>query len=153
MMMGESIQTLGGVHHFQLGYVVRDLAAAIAKFEQLGASLLDRIIDMRDGEGHPVIIRNLSHLQLGSREVELIEAREGYPSVYTDWPLPEDGIALHHLGYLADTDGQWDEASRLWSTLPVAMAIDLPRVRVRYYDTRETLGHYLELVQRRSLPG
>lgn len=142
---------LGGAHHFQIGYVVHDIDEAIARFEGLGGALIDRIMDMRDDHGNPAMIRNLSHLHMGACEIELIEARDGYESVYTDWPLATDGIGLHHLGYMADTDEQWRAASSQWDEFAIVMEIDIPRVRVRYYDTRNILGHYIELVQRRSI--
>ncbi|MFM6832792.1 MAG: VOC family protein [Novosphingobium sp.] len=142
---------LGGARHFQIGYVVRDIDDAIARFENLGGTLLDRIIDMRDDAGGPTIIQNLAHLKMATREIELIEARVGHASIYTDWTLTVGGIGLHHLGYIAETDEQWDVASRRWDTLGIVMDIDIPRVRVRYYDTRDTLGHYIELVQRRPV--
>lgn len=145
------LDMLGGARHFQIGYVVRNIDDAIARFEHLGGALIDRIIDMRDDIGNPVIIQNLAHLQMGAREIELIEPRAGQKSIYTDWTLAAGGIGLHHLGYKADTDEQWNIASTRWDTLGIVMDMDIPRVRVRYYDTRDTLGHYIELVQRRPV--
>lgn len=143
--------TLGGAHHFQIGYVVREIDDAIARFERLGGVLIDRIIDMRDDNGNPAMIRNLSHLHMGAREIELIEARDGHKSIYTDWPLTASGIGLHHLGYMVETDEQWRAASAQWDAHSVVMDIDIPRVRVRYYETSDILGHYTELVQRRLI--
>jgi hypothetical protein len=37
------------------------------------------------------------------------------------------------------------------SGAPIAMAADLPTVRLTYFDTRASLGHYTEVVQRSTI--
>ena len=136
---------------FQIGYVVREIDGALAEFERLGACRLDRIIDMRDDRGAPSMILNLAHLMMRGVEIELIEPRAGYDSVYSGCLADGQSTVLHHLGFMADDDAAWDAglAELVATGAAVAMAIDLPRVRVRYFDTRNRLGHFFELVQRR----
>lgn len=143
---------LGGCRHFQLGYVVRAIEPAIASFEALGARRIDLISDMRDHAGNEVMILHLSHLRLGETEIELIERRPGWDSVYTGYPFGQEEISFHHVGFMAASNDAWEKANTQLksSGAIVAMAIDLPQVRVAYYDTRKRLGHFLEIVQRRA---
>lgn len=148
MMTGLS---LGGCRFFQLGYVVTAIDPSVASFQgAMGASLVDLNRDVRDAQGREVMIQCLAHLAVGSVEIELIEPRAGHVSIY---PMPSAGqeAALHHIGFQAADDAQWDEATRVLhaSGAAAAMTVNLPRVRVVYYDTRARLGHYTEIVQRR----
>jgi hypothetical protein len=146
---------LGGCHFFQIGYVVGDIELAVGQFTGMfGATIKDIICDMRDQNGEPSLIANLSHVLLNGVEIELIEPRQGWSSVYGDGvPLPKSSIALHHFGFMAGDDRQWDAATSIMAArgTRVAMSADLPTVRLTYYDTRASLGHYTELVQRRAI--
>jgi Glyoxalase/Bleomycin resistance protein/Dioxygenase superfamily len=146
---------LGGCSFFQIGYVVGNIEHAVAQFTGLfGASIKDMIRDMRDQHGEPSLIENLSHVLLNGVEIELIEPRQGWSSVYGDGtPLPEASITLHHFGFMAGDDRQWDAATSIMTEGGVerAMSVDLPSVRLIYFDTRASLGHFTELVQRRPI--
>jgi catechol 2,3-dioxygenase-like lactoylglutathione lyase family enzyme len=146
---------LGGCRFFQIGYVVGDIDHAAGLFTGMfGATLKDLTRDMRDQHGEPSLIANLSHVLLNGVEIELIEPRVGWPSVYGDGtPLSKSAIALHHFGFMADNDDAWDAANAVMeaSGAPAAMAADLLTVRLTYFDTRASLGHYTEIVQRRTL--
>lgn len=143
---------IGPARFFQLGYVTRDIHAALPRLEQLlGAARVDLIEDFRDGQGNPTPLQNLSHLALPGAEIELIQPREGHPSIYLD-ALPGDPaeVGLHHLGFLVPDKSAWDEAvERLNPAVnPIAMSADTPAVRFAYFDTRARTGHYTELVLR-----
>lgn len=143
---------LGGCRFFQIGYVVGDIDHAVTQLVGMfGATLKDLIRDMRVQDGEPSLIANLSHVLLNGVEIELIEPRHDWPSVYGDGrPLPKTAVTLHHFGFMADDDRQWDEAIAVMTAngAPAAMSADLPFVRLTYFDTRASLGHYTEIVQR-----
>ena len=137
---------------YQLGYVTRDIDAAIAHLQtRMGATLLDVFYDLRDGNGDQVALKNLSHLSLPGAEIELIEPRLDWPSIYLD-ALPEgaDDIGFHHLGFLIPDDVTWDTAMASFETFgtPVVMSGATPQVRFAYVDTRRQCGHYSEIAQR-----
>jgi catechol 2,3-dioxygenase-like lactoylglutathione lyase family enzyme len=146
---------LGGCRFFQIGYVVGDIAQAVAQFtDVLGATVKDLVHDLRDQHGEPSMIAKLSHVLLNGVEIELIEPRQGWSSVYGDGsPLPRSSIVLHHFGFMAGDDRQWDAATSLLAAndAPMAMSADLPAVRFAYFDTRASLGHFTEVVQRREI--
>jgi len=146
---------LGGCRFFQIGYVVGDIDHAAGLFTGMfGASIKDLIRDMRDQHGEPSLIANLSHVLLNDVEIELIEPRQGWSSVYGDGaPLPKSSIVLHHFGFMAGDDRQWDAATSIMAAngARMAMSAELPTVRLTYFDTRASLGHFTELVQRRTI--
>jgi Glyoxalase/Bleomycin resistance protein/Dioxygenase superfamily len=146
---------LGGCSFFQIGYVVGDIDHAVAQFTGLFcATIKDLIRDMRDQHGEPSLIANLSHVLLNGVEIELIEPRQGWSSVYGDGTaLSKASITLHHFGFMAGDDRQWDAATAIMAASGVerAMSVDLPSVRLIYFDTRASLGHFTELVQRRPI--
>lgn len=136
---------------FQIGYVTRDIRAGLAALDAMGATRLDLFEDFRDPDGNPVMIRALSHLMLGNVEVELIEPRPDWPSVYIA-ALPErsDQIALHHLGYRQPDVKAWEDVREraLASGLAIAMEGATPRARFAYLDTCDSVGHFTEIVFR-----
>lgn len=147
-----SQQSPGGCTFFQVGYVTADIDRAIAHFSSTcGATLKDVVRDMCDSSGIPVMIENLSHMRLGKIEIELIQPRRNWPSIYADCDMSIDRIAtLHHMGFLAHGDEQWDSAlnQAIGAAVPVAWTVELPQVRFAYLDMRAKLGHYVEIVQR-----
>lgn len=141
---------------FQIGYVTRDIFAGLDILEKgMGASRIDLFDDFRDASSNPVMIRALSHLMLGDVEIELIEPRPDWRSVYLD-ALPErsDRIALHHLGYRQPDVTAWEQAREraMASGLAIAMEGATPRARFAYLDTCATVGHFTEIVYRQD-PG
>lgn len=137
---------------FQLGYVVRDIDAAVRHCQQrMGATVVDIIRDLRAETGEQVSINNLSHLALPGAEIELIEPRLDWPSIYLD-ALPDDSadIGFHHLGFLVPDQPTWDRAMATAETFdtPVVMEGATSQVRFAYLDTRRLCGHYSEVVWR-----
>jgi Glyoxalase/Bleomycin resistance protein/Dioxygenase superfamily len=136
---------------FQIGYVTRNIQAGLATLDGMGASRIDLFEDYRDSDGNPVMIRALSHLMLGDIEIELIEPRPDWPSVYLD-ALPDrnEQIALHHLGYRQPDVKAWEGVREraLASGLSIAMEGATPRARFAYLDTCDSVGHFTEIVFR-----
>lgn len=139
--------------HFQVSYVTRSIErGADLLTSTLGARQLSRFEDLRDGEGNPTALQNLSHFDLGGTEIELIEPRDPYPdSIYLDMPW-DDGrtIFFHHLGYLLASHQEWEQTVRdaREAGFDVPMMMDVAGVAVAYIDMRDTMGHFVEAVYR-----
>lgn len=135
---------------FQLGYVTRDIDQAFdAVTRDMGAEPIDLFREYKDGEGNPVMLRNLAHFRMGGLEVEMIEPRLDWESIYLD-ALPADGeaYAFHHLGYRVDSEEAFDRALAHAQDqgLAIDASIDAPNLRLAYFDTRRSSGHYTEVV-------
>lgn len=145
-------QSMGGCRLFQLGFTVDDIDTAVAQFSRLfGAQVIDLTYDLRDSGGAETMIQALGHLGLGAIEVELIQPRQGWPSVYTGQASVSPAAArLHHFGYLAANDAEWDAATQLLAGQGIdkSFSMNLPTVRFAYYNTGSTIGIYTEIVQR-----
>jgi len=137
---------------FQLGYVTYDIDAAVADFEQrMGAVRIDLIRDMRDGEGNPIFIDSLSHLSLPGVELEVIQPRVGWQTVYSEMmPAAGEVARLHHLGFAIEDEAQWQAARAGLDAAgtPIAVEGGTADVRSVYFDTRAATGHFSELVFR-----
>ena len=137
---------------FQLGYVTRDLDAGIAQLRRrMGATVIDVIRDLRDESGATVALEHLSHLALPGVEIELIQPRLDWDSIYLD-ALPESGndIGFHHTGFMLPDSESWQRAVEMLDEMqtPIVMQGGTSQVRFAYIDTRKQAGHYSEIVQR-----
>lgn len=137
---------------FQLGYVTRDLDAAIDRLQRrTGARLIDRIHDLRDEAGNQVVLKNLAHLGLPGVEIELIQPRLDRSSIYLEaLPPAGDDIGFHHTGFLLPDEAGWQRAvdSLEREGTPIVMQGGTSQVRFAYIDTRRQAGHYSEIVLR-----
>lgn len=140
---------------YQLGYVTRDIDKGIAHLQRrMGAQLIDVIRDLRDEAGNQVALRNLSHLALPGVEIELIEPRLDWPSIYLEaLPADDNDVGFHHLGFLVPDSEAWDRAVNSFDAMetPIVMQGETSRVRFAYFDTRKQAGHYSEIAQRYGL--
>lgn len=119
----------------------------------MNARRIDLLEDVRDDQGNQVMIRALSHLTLGDIEVELIEPRPDWPSVYLEaLPEGEDAISLHHLGYRQPDVAAWTEARNRAEAAGLAIPMEgaTTWARFAYLDTRSTIGHFTEVVYRKD---
>lgn len=138
---------------FQIGYVTRDIDKGCALLrDRMGAQQIDLIEEFRDGEGNQMMIRSLAHLSLGDVEIEIIEPRVGWDSIYVE-ALPGEGDptpTLHHLGYRLPDVASWEAAMEGLKASGMTVALDgaASRVRFAYLDTRGEVGHYTEVVYR-----
>jgi len=130
----------------QVAYVVDDLDAAIARWvEVVGAGPFFRIDDARLEDmryrGAPAeAAMSLAVGNSGGVQIELIQLRDGAPSVYR-----ELARGVHHLAMLArDFEAESARLDRLGH--PLAWTLTIPGVcRVHYHDTLAAFGHFLEL--------
>lgn len=139
---------------FQIGYVARSVTSAVASFQdRTGAKLIDLTTDLRDHEGNEVLIQGLAHLQLSHWEVELIEPRQGWSTVYDGYlPTSENDVVFHHIGFMMNSRSAWETAVNEAQCADLAVPFEgrFPQVCFAYVDTRQTMGHFTELVWRAS---
>lgn len=132
----------------QLGFVVRDLDAAIAHWlTHTGAGPFVLMPDQRfDGWSyldHPQdLVLDIAFAQAGATMLELIRPRGPWPNVYGDAPPSQDCV-LHHFGLLVHDIDQASAA--LDAPLVTAACID-EGAELRYFDCRDRFGVHLELI-------
>jgi hypothetical protein len=89
--------------------------------------------------------------------IELVDIRPEEDTIYRDWiPRTDDGLRLHHLGYLIEDEGEWHAAIAQYETAgfkPALVGGIEGRMQWYYADTVATLGHYSELVRFTSQAG
>ncbi|MGB3847033.1 MAG: VOC family protein [Sphingopyxis sp.] len=136
--------------HFQIAYVVRNLAAARARLaREFGVAEWD-VMDMAAlmGPGHGT--RYIGNSFAGDTMIELIEPDPAGDSIYRDWiPPEEDGVRLHHLGFLVRSDEDFKAAiAQLGAAgYPTAVSGSFgDALDYHYADTTALLGHYYELI-------
>jgi Glyoxalase/Bleomycin resistance protein/Dioxygenase superfamily len=143
---------------WQLGYVTTDLDRATAfmadKFGLRDCRRLpsDTATFLAGDQPVPWDVK----VAMGARGgliVELIEPVGGEIDFYTE-VLPEGGefaVRLHHVAtYTATGEEEWARIEELLAgaNLRVDYTVLIPhRVRAGYVDTREALGHWLEICQ------
>jgi len=130
---------------FQVGYVARDMDAAMAEFNTRFGPVEWQITMGSDAHPHT---KRIALTYRDGVMLEIIEANDAVPSIYRDY-LPASGPAMrfHHLGYLID-----DYPATLKRL--DAEGYDVPfklsygdMVDCCYVDARAHLGHYLEYVR------
>ena len=134
--------------YFQLGYVTRDLDAAIAAYRAKFGEVGFFVNEPGPIDGAPSPTRRLALGYIDDVMIELIEPDPAQATIYDD-ALP-DGVGpirLHHLGYLID-----DHAAMLGRLKDMGYAVPLfgsmPGVLDYIYaDTRADLGHYSEFIR------
>ncbi|MBV9842747.1 MAG: VOC family protein [Sphingomonadaceae bacterium] len=136
--------------HFQIAYVVRDTQAAIDVFTRRFGVKQWHVMDMVAVHGEQSAIRAISLAWSGDVMIELIEPVPGKASIYTDYtPATQDGIRLHHFGFLIPTMEEFEETVRLLDAagFPTAAAGQFgDQLHFHYADTTPALGHYYELI-------
>lgn len=130
----------------QIAYVVDDLDAAIAHWiELVRAGPFFRIDGVRVEDmvyrGAPAAAElSIAVGNSGGVQIELIQQRDGGPSVYRELPR-----GVHHLALLAD-DFETESQRLVRLGAPLAFALTLPGIcRVHYHDSVRRFGHFLEL--------
>jgi len=133
---------------FQLGYVVGDLDAAMARLGE-AQGIREFQLQIRDKPDTP--IARSAKAYIGSVMVELLEPRTGFaPAMYTDYLDQHPGaLRLQHLGYLVESEeefaavGEWMKARNI---APIHSGGIPGVVRATYFDTRSSFGHYTEYI-------
>lgn len=136
--------------HFQIAYLVDDVAAGMAEFgENYGVAKWHVMDMMINGPGSPT-----SKIALAWTDedmmVELIEPNPAVSSIFSDWRRDlAPGPRFHHLGFMPSDDAEFDAivAQLGRAGCPVAGQGSVGEtLRYAYVDATKALGHYYELV-------
>jgi glyoxalase/bleomycin resistance protein/dioxygenase superfamily protein len=140
-------------NHFQLGYVIRNLEGAMQTMrDRFGVKewQVNHLPPSAPG-------RALAFAYVDTIMIELVDIRPEEDTIYRDWiPATDDGLRLHHLGYLIEDDEEWQATIRQFEDAGFAPALvgGAPNLMEWYYaDTVATLGHYSELIRFKSEAG
>jgi methylmalonyl-CoA/ethylmalonyl-CoA epimerase len=142
------IGPLAGLPVVQLGFVVRDIDAAVERFGAQEWERFEALPDWFEGvqhRGQPAQMHNLVALG-GTPSTELIQAVGPPPSTYLDW-LEQRGEGLHHVAV---------EVEDMDETIRAMEAAGYPLEqggtfggdgRFAYFDTLAELGIYVEALR------
>jgi hypothetical protein len=136
---------------FQIGYVTRDLDAAV---RQLGAIHgIERFRIKRDVPsmpGMPKMLMHQAHAFIGAVQIEIIQPAGGDDGLYRDFCAADSSaIRHHHFGMWVDDGAEYSglRAALEEQNIPVVFEATIPNIGGAIYaDTRSMLGHYLEYV-------
>ena len=150
-----SVEALLQGEIFQLGVVVRDLEAALARYSAVLGAAPWRCYEFSaamhtscEYHGGPTAFSAGLALNNGSPQLELVEPRNG-PSIHADW-LAERGEGIHHVGVIV---GSLDQAVSAMSRAgyPVIQSgVGFGAERdgaYAYFDTTAHLGLVVEAVE------
>ena len=147
-------QPMNGI--VQLGFVVRDLEAAMDEFGtrlRIGPWTVFRNFAGDDPRYHGAPTQATAHVALGfcgHLQYELIEPADDLPSVHRDL-IVDTGYGFHHFGR-ATTTFDADVAALNAQGYATAFSASVgPGSRVAYFDTRDVLPGMTELLE--SGPG
>jgi len=140
--------SLGGF--FQIGYVTTDLERSVDLYARRFGAPNWFTFDTGALNPDRPYASFVGLAWIGAVQVELIQPKNVEQPLYADaMPKGGFGINLHHLGYLLDSEAEWDAATISLAALniPVASRSTVEGVvEVLYADARPVLGHYLEYV-------
>lgn len=132
----------------QLGYVTDDIeAAALSWVKSVGAGPFFVMEGMGFQSwsylGAPQeMTLDIAFGQVGDLMVELIKPNGPWPNVYGDAP-PKNACRAHHHGYLV---ADLDKAALDLGRDPVTRAALSDTTELRYFDCRDRLGLFVELI-------
>lgn len=134
-------------HHFQNGYVTRDIDKCVAQFRK--SAQVDRI-DQFGGastqitvNGPAVLDLKIALIWIGDMHFELIQPVGGAVDLYSDALPADDGMKFHHICMRVSHWGEF-RARVDRQPYPVVLEGSDDQARFLYLDTREFLGHYVE---------
>lgn len=138
---------MSGLRVRQLGYVTDDVeTAAMEWVRTLGAGpfFVIRGMAFASWTYHGVpqdMTLDIAFGQVGDLMVELIRPNGAWPNVYGE-ALP-DGIRAHHHGFLV---ADLDAAAVALGGMPVTQADLSAETELRYFDCRDRVGLFVELI-------
>lgn len=137
---------------FQFGYVVRDLEGAMRTMrDRFGVAewQVNRLPLTAPG-------RALAFAYVDNLMIELVDIRPEQNTIYRDWiPESDEGLRLHHLGYMIEQEDDWRARIDQFERAGFAPALvgGTDDMQWYYSDTVASLGHYTELVRFTSAKG
>ena len=134
---------------FQLGYVTRDLEAAIAAYTaRFGATEFFRLPLATPADGTGDGVNGIALGYAGPVMIEIIEVDPGALSIFREalGGAPND-LRLHHLGYLVDDyQATRSHLADLGFEMPMSGSSG-DALDFCYADTRDQCGHYSEFIR------
>jgi hypothetical protein len=137
-------------HHYQIAYVTRDIAKALADFREASGGAEPSVYyegetSLETPSGNGIAKLKLALIWVGDVQYEFIEPISGLVDVYRDGLPAGDGVAFHHIAMRVDDwDGFRAEVDR--QPWPVVHEGGHDLFRFLYLDARAVLGHYVEYV-------
>lgn len=134
---------LGDLNH--VAAVVRDLDAAVAHWERLGARLVERA-HLAESDTDVAVV------ELGGQQIELLSSR--VPDSRVSRILREQGEGIHHLSFeVVHIDQRLAEArSEGIRVLDAVPRRGLHDRRIAFLDPKDTSGVLLEMVEEIDRP-
>ena len=142
---------------FQLGLIVKDMDAAVKEHSEVYGikrwyrTNIDRFDYHYKGEKRHLVLDIVVGYARGS-QIELIQVLEGEDNAYVELLLKEN---LPHNGVcVRNFDQKYDELKALGYTElhhGTLYLKGITKVRVAYFDVRESLGYILEIIEAKSL--
>lgn len=135
--------TLGNLNH--VAAVVRDLDAAVAQWQNLGAKLVERA--HLDESNTDVAI-----VEVGGQQIELLSSRA--PDSRVGKILSERGEGIHHLSFEVEQIEQRLAEARAqgFRVLDAVPRSGLHGRRIAFLDSKDTSGVLIELVEEIDRP-
>jgi hypothetical protein len=136
---------------FQTGFIVEDLDTAIEQFSarlRVGPWTTMRDVSPQGSfyRGEPAqATLHVGFGFAGHMLYELIQPADDHPSVYRE-VIQERGYGFHHFGY-ATTTFDDDVATMRAQGYEMAAGIEIPDLRLAYFDTRDVLPGMTELIE------
>jgi hypothetical protein len=137
---------------YQMAYIVADIRSAAERWARLtgaGPFMLFEHFQFNDPQYHGKPADVDISIALGFSAglcVELIEQHDERSSIYHDWRM-QKGYGLHHVAVLSE---DFPRDIERWAALEAPAVFTAgfgENTRLAYLDTREALGHYLEVVE------
>lgn len=148
---------LNSITPFQLGLVVKDMDSAVKKHSEVYGikrwyrTNIDRFDYYYKGEKRHLLLDIVVGYARGS-QIELIQVLEGEDNAYVELLLKEN---LPHNGVcVRNFDRKFEQLKALgYPELHHGTIFlkGISRVRVAYFDARESLGYILEIIEVKSL--
>jgi len=133
---------------FQLGYVTRNLDAAITAFNAKFGPVDFLVNEPGVVDGRPAPTRRIALAWIDAVMTEIIEPDPAQATIYDDHIPPSAGpIRLHHFGYLIDNhQAMLDRLQTMGYAVPLAGSMD-GALDYSYADTRCDLGVWSEFIR------
>lgn len=132
---------------FQLGYVARDLDAAIARYRERFGEVEFLVNEPQPINGKAAPTKRIGLTWIDDVMIELIEPDPAQQTIYDDAvPADPGAITLHHFGYLIDDhDAMLQRCRDMGYEIP--MEGRMPgALGYIYADSRAELGHFVEFI-------
>jgi hypothetical protein len=136
-------------HHYQNGYVTRNIEKAIATFREHADAedilAFEVPFELTTPKGKGTAVTKLAFVWVDDLQYELIEPVSGLIDVYTEQLPDDDSLRFHHSCMRVP---DWDDFRARVDEKGYEVAIEggSDLLKFLYIDARADIGHYLEYV-------